>query len=65
MPTASTLATGDFIFADEDGVVAIPRDRVKEVIDLAGEKVQREDGSRAELMKGAYLRDVFAKFGVL
>ena len=56
---------GDFVFADEDGIVTIPKDRVKEVIELASDKVRREDGSRAELMKGAYLRDVFQKFGVL
>lgn len=56
---------GDFVFADEDGIVVIPAARVKEVIDLAADKVRREDGSRAELMRGAYLRDVFKKFGVL
>jgi len=33
--------------------------------DLAAEKVRRENSSRAELMKGAYLRDVFEKYGVL
>lgn len=56
---------GDFVFADEDGIVVIPAARVQEVIDLAADKVRREDGSRAELMRGAYLRDVFKKFGVL
>lgn len=56
---------GDFVFGDEDGIVVIPKDRAAEVIDLAAEKVRREDSSRAELVKGAYLRDVFAKFGVL
>jgi hypothetical protein len=35
------------------------------VIELAAEKVRRENSSRAELMKGAYLRDVFEKYGVL
>jgi 4-hydroxy-4-methyl-2-oxoglutarate aldolase len=56
---------GDFVFGDEDGIVVIPSARVRETIDLAADKVRREDGSRAELMKGAYLRDVFKKFGVL
>jgi 4-hydroxy-4-methyl-2-oxoglutarate aldolase len=32
---------------------------------LASEKVAKENGSRTELMRGAYLRDVFAKYGVL
>lgn len=56
---------GDFIFADYDGVVVVPSKMVKEVIDLAYDKVKREDSSRAELMEGAYLRDVFKKYGVL
>jgi 4-hydroxy-4-methyl-2-oxoglutarate aldolase len=56
---------GDFVFADFDGVVVVPKDIVSEVIELASEKVRRENSSRAELMKGAYLRDVFEKYGVL
>lgn len=56
---------GDFVFADFDGVIVIPSANVKEVIAMATDKVQREDGSRAELMKGASLRDVFQKYGVL
>jgi 4-hydroxy-4-methyl-2-oxoglutarate aldolase len=56
---------GDLMIADEDGVVAVPRQAVDEVIRLAVEKVAREDDSRAELMRGAYLRDVFKKYGVL
>jgi regulator of RNase E activity RraA len=56
---------GDFVFADFDGAVVIPKAIVKETIDLAADKVRREDSSRAELMKGAYLREVFQKYGVL
>jgi regulator of RNase E activity RraA len=56
---------GDFVFADYDGVVVVPKAMVTEVIELASEKVRRENSSRAELMKGAYLRDVFEKYGVL
>jgi len=56
---------GDFVLADEDGVVVIPGERVDEVIAVAADKVARENGSRELLMKGAYLRDVFARFGVL
>jgi 4-hydroxy-4-methyl-2-oxoglutarate aldolase len=48
-----------------NGVVVVPRNAVNEVIELASEKVSRENSSRAELMKGAYLRDVFEKYGVL
>src|SRR6266446_5270476 len=56
---------GDFVFADYDGVVVVPKAIVKEVMELASDKVRREDSSRAELMQGAYLRDVFKKYGVL
>ncbi len=56
---------GDFVFADFDGVVVVPRAMVAEVIEMAADKVRREDSSRAELMNGAYLRDVFQKYGVL
>jgi 4-hydroxy-4-methyl-2-oxoglutarate aldolase len=56
---------GDFVFADFDGVVIVPRDRVKEVIELATDKVQRENNSRRELIEGRYLRDVYDKYGVL
>jgi 4-hydroxy-4-methyl-2-oxoglutarate aldolase len=56
---------GDFIFADYDGVVVVPKAAVKQVIELATDKVRRENSSRSELMKGAYLRDVYEKYGVL
>jgi 4-hydroxy-4-methyl-2-oxoglutarate aldolase len=56
---------GDFVFADSDGVVVAPQGIVRQVVALAADKVRRENDSRAELMKGAYLRDVFAKYQVL
>ena len=59
------VSPGDFVFADFDGIVAVPGDRVKEVIELATDKVQRENNSRRELKEGNYLRDVYNKYGVL
>jgi len=56
---------GDLILTDQDGAVVVPRAMVREVVRIASDKVERENGSRAELMKGALLRDVFNKFGVL
>jgi 4-hydroxy-4-methyl-2-oxoglutarate aldolase len=56
---------GDFVFADYDGVVIVPRERTVEVLALAHDKVERENKSRAELSRGAYLRDVFNRYGVL
>ena len=57
--------TGDIVFGDIDGVVVIPKELEKEVIPLALEKVGKEDLTRNELLKGAMLKDVYAKYGVL
>src|SRR6185369_11846099 len=46
---------GDFVFADFDGVVVLPKAVVNEVIELAADKVTRENKSRAELLNGSYL----------
>jgi regulator of RNase E activity RraA len=56
---------GDFVFADFDGVVVVPRAIAPRVIELATGKVRRENSSRSELAQGAYLRDVYKKYGVL
>ena len=48
-----------------DGVVVIPTHLIDQTIQLASVKVTGENNSRAELEKGAYLRDVYKKFGVL
>jgi regulator of RNase E activity RraA len=56
---------GDFVFADRDGIIVVPRNLVQPTIELATDKVLRENHSRAELINGAYLRDVYAKYGVL
>lgn len=47
------------------GVVAVPGYMVDEVVRLATDKVSRENTTSTELKAGAYLRDVFAKYGVL
>src|SRR4051812_38654946 len=47
---------GDFIFADFDGVMVVPRESVEEVLQLAADKARRENSSRKELMEGKFLR---------
>jgi 4-hydroxy-4-methyl-2-oxoglutarate aldolase len=59
------VSPGDLVFADYDGVVVVPEAVLPEAIQLATEKVEKENGSRDDLMRGAYLKDVFAKYGVL
>jgi regulator of RNase E activity RraA len=56
---------GDLVFADFDGIIVIPGEVLPEAIRMATEKVSRENNSRAELMRGAFLRDVYNKYGVL
>lgn len=56
---------GDLIVADFDGIVAVPRAEVRRVCQLAADKVTKENNTRRELIEGAYLRDVWAKYGVL
>jgi hypothetical protein len=43
---------GDFVFGDRDGIVVVPREMVKQTLEMAANKVQRENHSRAELMNG-------------
>lgn len=59
------VRTGDIMFADIDGVAVIPQEVAEETVARALEKVQHENSTRQELENGAYLRDVFARYGVL
>jgi len=56
---------GDLIYADFDGVVSVPKAVEKQVLTLALEKVGKENESRAELLAGRSLREVYDKYGVL
>ena len=56
---------GDIVFGDIDGIVVIPKAVEKKVLNKALEKVKGEDRAREDLQKGAYLKDVYAKYGIL
>jgi 4-hydroxy-4-methyl-2-oxoglutarate aldolase len=56
---------GDLVFGDLDGIITIPAALVEEVVRRASDKVSRENHTRDELRKGAYLRTVYDKYGVL
>jgi len=60
-----SVTPGDLIVADYDGVVVIPVRVLDQTLELAARKVTKENHSRAALEKGAYLSDVYAKYGVL
>ncbi len=56
---------GDLVFGDADGVVVIPQDRAAEVVQAALAKIRGENHTRDELLAGATLAEVYAKYGVL
>jgi 4-hydroxy-4-methyl-2-oxoglutarate aldolase len=60
-----TVNPGDLVFGDADGVVVVPQPIARQTVERALEKVEGEDRTRDELRQGAYLADVFKKYGVL
>lgn len=56
---------GDLIYADFDGIVAIPQAIENEVIARALEKINAENLSRKELLEGKTLREVYDKYEAL
>lgn len=56
---------GDLVFGDADGVVVVPQSVEAEVLKRAFDKVNGEHHSMNELRAGGFLRDVYAKYGVL
>jgi 4-hydroxy-4-methyl-2-oxoglutarate aldolase len=67
MPGATTanveVAPGDFVLADEDGAIAIPRDAVRDVLERAEAIGAREAHMRAEISSGLSLSDALTRFG--
>jgi regulator of RNase E activity RraA len=60
-----TVAPGDLIFGDADGVVVVPQAVEKQVLDLAFEKIKGERSTLQDLRRGDKLADVFARYGIL
>jgi regulator of RNase E activity RraA len=56
---------GELVFADFDGIVVVPRAVEDDVLQLAEEKIGKENATRRELLKGRSLRDVYNEYGVL
>jgi regulator of RNase E activity RraA len=62
---AAPVRSGDIVFGDADGVVAVPQNVAAEVLAKALDKVAAETTVRQELADGARLKDVFARHGIL
>lgn len=56
---------GDLIVGDVDGVLAVPRDHVAEIVRLAFAKVEGEDRVRGMIDAGQSTLDIFEKTGIM
>ena len=59
------METGDLVVGDYDGVVVIPKSAEKVVIEKAFDKATKEKHSKADLLRGKTLKEVYTKYGVL
>jgi regulator of RNase E activity RraA len=59
------IESGDLIFGDVDGVVVVPRRIEDDVLERALRKANSENVTRDELLRGAKLKDVYDRYGVL
>jgi regulator of RNase E activity RraA len=57
------ITPGDFIVADDDGVIVIPSDKIMTVLERAEQLTDKEVQIRRELQNGLSLADALAKFG--
>lgn len=60
-----TIAPGDLIFADLDGIVVIPSAVEEEVISKATQKVSAENITRDAIKNGMKAAEAYKKYGVL
>lgn len=56
---------GDYLLADEDGVVVIPSSIAEDVIAMAEAKSAVEDEVRADLRSGRSIAETYERFGVM
>jgi len=56
---------GDLIVADEIGVVVAPQENLEAIYERAKEQAEKEEATRKEILRGATLEELLAKFGRL
>ncbi len=54
---------GDLVVADEIGVTVVPYEKLEETYTLAREQADKEIATREEILKGASVEELLAKFG--
>lgn len=57
------VRAGDIVVADEIGVTVVPQRDAPQVYERAVEQAQREEATRQEVLKGATVEQLLAKFG--
>jgi regulator of RNase E activity RraA len=62
---ATTIQPGDLIFADDEGVLLIPRAAETQAIAAALEKVATENEVAKAIKAGMSTQEAFATFGVM
>ncbi|HEV3163067.1 MAG TPA: RraA family protein, partial [Isosphaeraceae bacterium] len=60
-----SIAPGDLVVGDADGVVIVPRAAEAEILDRAWTKVSGENRTREALRTGTLLAEVYRQYGVL
>ena len=58
------VGPGDIIIADDDGIIAIPREALGDVLTIVEEKAAHEHGARIDLLAGVSIFDVWDKWRV-
>ena len=58
-----TVNSGDYVFGDRDGVVAIPQAMAEDVIGRVEEVMQTEDLVRKAILEGMDPKDAYLKYG--
>jgi regulator of RNase E activity RraA len=59
------ISPGDLIFGDQDGVIVIPREVEKEVVELALKKATGEKAVRKAIESGMSTTEAFRTYGIL
>jgi len=60
-----TFCTGDLVIADNDGIVVVPEEVERQVIQKAWKKLHDENITRNAIINGMLATDAYKKYGVL
>jgi regulator of RNase E activity RraA len=54
---------GDMIIADENGITTVPNNQLEEILKLAKEQAEREEGTRKQIAAGKTVDELLEEFG--